>query len=341
MNLSPNGRAVLDTHFADTARAFNVTPGNPAAGQNYAATPSVAQTIYTKIVEDGNEFLRSINVIPVSEMKGERIGMSLTGRVGSRTDTTGANERTPKHLVDTAAKLYEVFATEFDVALSYAKIDMWAKFPDFRQRYMALVRQAIGNDMLQAGWTGTSIAATTDLVTNPLLQDLNKGWLQLIREFNGGSQYILGDGVGSVKIGPTSSFVNLDVLAHAAKELLPVYFRNRPDLVLCAGSDVLSYQEDVYLEANGNTPTEKAMLSGRITKAYAGLPTISPAFFPQSAIMVTPLQNLSIYYQDSSVRRLQKDKPEKNEVQDFNSVNQGYVIEEEEMMSFIENIEFE
>ena len=66
---------------------------------------------------------------------------------------------------------------------------------------------------------------------------------------------------------------------------------------------------------------------------------MTPAFFPGSSILVTPLENLSIYYQDSSVRRLQKDKPEKNQVQEFNSVNLGYVVEDEEQAAFIEGIE--
>ncbi len=338
MNLSVQAEQALAQHFANTAKAFGVNAVDPKVGQHYAATPSVAQSIYNKIIEDGNDFLRSINMMPVSEIKGEKIGMSLTNRVASRTDTSGAGERTPKHLADTAAKGYELFATEFDVALKYALIDAWAKFPDFAARYMQLVRQAIGNDMLQTGWTGTSVATDSDIVTNPLLQDLNKGWLQLIREFNGGSQHILGS-LGSVTLG-SATFKNLDVLAHSAREMLPVYHKNRDDLVLLVGNDVLAYQEETYYDTNGNTPTEKAVMSGRITRAYAGLPTIAAPFFPDASIMVTPLNNLSIYYQDSSVRRLQKDKPEKNEVQDFNSVNLGYVVEEEEMTAFIEGIEY-
>jgi len=338
-HLSKRGRDALNLHFKNTAEAFGESPGNPSAGQHYSATPTIAQRMYDKIIEDGNAFLQLINIIGVTELKGEKVGMSLSGRVASRTDTSGAGERTPKHLAGTDAKGYELFPTEFDVALKYALMDAWAKFPDFAARYMALVRKAIGNDMLQTGWTGTSAAVATNLVTNPLLQDLNKGWLQLLREYAAGSQHVLGTVGAPVQLG-SASFKNLDVLAHEAKLMLPVYHRQNPDLVLLVGSDILSYQEDTYLELNGNTPTEKAMLSGRITRAYAQLPTISPPFFPDSAVMVTPLKNLSIYFQEGSVRRTQKDKPEKNEVQDFNSANHGYVIEEEEMAAFIEGVTF-
>tara|TARA_R110002050_G_scaffold57423_3_gene128938 strand:+ start:84803 stop:85825 length:1023 start_codon:yes stop_codon:yes gene_type:complete len=339
MALSIAAKARLQEHFNQTAKAFGVEANIMVVGNHYAATPTAAQTIYQKIIEDGNAFLASINILPVSEMTGQKIGMSLSGRVASRTDTSNpANERTPKHLSNLDTTGYSLAPTEFDVALSYAKIDSWAKFPNFASLYMALVRLAIGNDMLQIGWTGASVATGTNIGTNPLLQDVNKGWLQLIREFNGGSQYLLG-ATGSVTLG-SATFKNLDVLAKAAKDMLPVHLRNRDDLVLMVGNDVMSYQEDVYLELNGNTPTEKAMLSGRITKAYAGMPTITPAFFPDSTILVTPLKNLSIYYQDTSVRRLQKDKPERNEVQDFNSANHGYVVEDELLTALIEGIEF-
>lgn len=56
MNLSNAARLRLDQHFSDTAKAFGVTPQPPSVGQQFAATPSVAQTIYDKVVEDGNEF---------------------------------------------------------------------------------------------------------------------------------------------------------------------------------------------------------------------------------------------------------------------------------------------
>lgn len=345
MGLSIHAQKILHQHFVNTARSFGVTPGNPLAGQHYSATPSVAQTIYDHIVEDGNPFLRQINgAVPVSEMAGEKVGMLLTGSVASRTDTSGAGERVPKHLDDTDSKTYSLAKTDFDVALKYAKIDAWSKFKDFADRYMRQVRQAMGNDMVKIGWNGTSIAADTVAAD---LSDVNIGWLEIMRLFNGGAQYLLGGTkglAGAVTLGESNKaiggFINLDTLAHDARQMLPIYHRDRPDLVLMVGNDVLSYQEGTYYETNGNTPTEKAVMSGRITKAYATLPTMYPAFFPDSSLLLTPLANLSIYYQDTSVRRTQKDKPEKDEVQDFNSVNMGYVVEDEEAAVFIENITF-
>lgn len=339
MNLSAQARERLNHFFSATAQGFGVTPSDPRAGQHFSATPTIAQTIYNKIVEDGNAFLRLINaLIPVSEIKGDKVGMFLTNKVASRTDTTGAGERTPKHLADTESKLYELFQTNFDIGLLYSLIDSWAKFPDFAERYMKMVREAMGNDMLQTGWTGTSVAATTNIGTNPLLQDLNKGWLQLIREFNSGSQRVIGTVGVPIALG-SAGFPNMDVLVHSARQMLPITRRNRPDLVALIGNDIMAQQQETYYADNGNTPTEKMLVNnGIITKAYGGMPSLTPPFFPDGMIMVTPLKNLSIYYQDSSVRRLQKDKPEKNQTQEFNSVNLGYVVEDEFATVLIENI---
>ena len=47
---------------------------------------------------------------------------------------------------------------------------------------MIIKRQAL--DRIMIGFNGTSIAKDTDIVANPLLQDVNKGWLQKQREEN-------------------------------------------------------------------------------------------------------------------------------------------------------------
>ncbi|WP_350669754.1 P2 family phage major capsid protein, partial [Pseudoalteromonas sp. 43-MNA-CIBAN-0464] len=51
----------------------------------------------------------------------------------------------------------------------------------FHQRYRNHVRQAIALDIIKIGFHGTSAADTTNRTTNTMLQDVNIGWLQLIR----------------------------------------------------------------------------------------------------------------------------------------------------------------
>ena len=349
MNLSTASVKALKEQFSNQAKAYGIGGSELAVGQTYAATPTIAQTIYDKLIEDGNDFLQKINVHLVPEIKGEKVGMSLTGSVASRTEITPTTERTPKKLVNLDAKTYELFETEFDVAIGYKTIDQWAKFKDFQRRYMEHVRKLIGNDLLRMGWAGTSVATTTSAGD---LSDVQIGWLQLIRTFNAGSQYLLGGTKGIAGavtlVGPDTTpnktigeVKNLDAAAKIARNMLPVFHRNRDDLVLLVSANVFSYQEDSYYELNANTPTEKAMMSGQVTKGFNRMIAVSPAFFPDDTILVTTLDNLSIYIQDSSVRRTQKDKPSKNEFQDFNSMNMGYVVEDEELCGLIQGITYE
>lgn len=336
--LTAQGRQTLETHFNRTAVAYGVAAGNAMAGQHFAATPTVAQTIIKKIIETANPFLASIRSIPVTELKGQKVLLGLSNRVARRTDTSSTGERVPKRLVDTDVQDYELFKTEFDVALSYADIDAWAKFPNFQDLYMQAVREAISNDILQAGWTGITAATATNITSNPLLQDLNIGWLQKIRAYNSGSQYAIGTVQTPISVKTGGTYLTLDEAVHDIKQTIAIQFRKRGDLVVLISDDLMVATEDVYFQTHGNTPTEKALLGGSITRAFGGLPTVTPPFFPDGTILITPLANLAVYYQDTSVRRLQRDWPQKDEVQEFNSLNMGYVVQEELACSLVENI---
>ena len=52
--------------------------------------------------------------------------------------------------------------------------------------------------------------------------------------------------------------------------------------------------------------------------------------------MITSLDNLSIYVQEGTWRRHIKDKPEKDRVEDYNSRNEGYLVETPEKFVALE-----
>jgi P2 family phage major capsid protein len=331
-SLSPLAQQKVEELHLKTAKAYGGTPG-----KMYAASPSIAQTLNNKIVEDGSWFLGAINVIPVQEIAGEKVGLGLSGSVAGRTDTSGAGERTAKNLVSLDNNGYTLKQTNFDVALRYSTIDAWAKFPDFAQRYNRAVRQAIGNDRLKVGWRGTSAAADTVAAD---LSDVNIGWLQQIRDYNGGSQHVLG-AAGSVTLGG-ATFPNLDTLVFDALGRIADEFRDDPDLVVIVGRNVMQAAKGAYFESNGNTPTEKAKTrEGAVVDTYGGLPAYYVPYFPADAILVTSFENLSIYWQESSWRREQMNNPKKDQYEDFNSDNEGYVVEELGKTSFVEGIEYQ
>ena len=363
--ISPQGRTQLDALFSATATHFGRRAIDPSIGQEllysadqarryfgnirgnptaesimYAATPSRAQVGQQRVVEVGNWFLSMLPMIGVRDLIGQKVLIGLTGRVGSRTDTT-SGDRIPKRLQSTGTQDYDLVFTEFDIALQYAIIDAWTGLGQdvFEQLYMQAIRDAIGDDILQTGWTGTSAATATNIVTNPLLQDLNKGWLQKIREYNSGSQYAIGTVGVPISIGAsTGVFKNLDEAVHNAKLKIKEPYKSAGNLVALVSANLADNQEGIYYRVNGNTPTEKMVLDGALRKGFGGLPNIVPPFFPNGTIVVTPLSNLAIYFQYSSVRRLQRDWPTRSQVEDFNSSYLGYVVQDENAASLVENI---
>ncbi|MNG03881.1 Phage major capsid protein, P2 family [compost metagenome] len=63
-------------------------------------------------------------------------------------------------------------------------------------------------------------------------------------------------------------------------------------------------------------------------------------FFPDAKLLVTTLGNISIYYQKATLRRFIKDEPMINQVGDYQSLNEAYVIEDYGLVALVENIEF-
>jgi P2 family phage major capsid protein len=226
------------------------------------------------------------------------------------------------------------------VGLPYAKIDAWAKFPDFHQRYSAAVQKQIALDRIMVGFHGVKAAAQTDIAAYPMLQDVNKGWLQQLREQ--APQQVLKEGkaAGKVTLGLDGDYANLDALVHDTKQMVDERLRDGGDLVAIIGSDLLAADKAKLYAKQGDVPTEKERIEdAQVIATYGGLPSFSVPFFPVNAVLVTSWDNLSIYFQDSSWRKQTVDNPKRSRVEDYNSRNEGYVIEQLEKIALTENVE--
>ncbi len=92
----------------------------------------------------------------------------------------------------------------------WSKLDAWAKFPDFQARVRNQIIRQQALDRIMIGFNGTSAAVETDRVANPLLQDVNIGWLQHYRD-NAPARVMTGGGTdGEVRVGPGGDYENLD-----------------------------------------------------------------------------------------------------------------------------------
>lgn len=314
--------------FSALAVAIASTYGVETVREEFNVSPTHAQTLNEKITLSSS-FLSRINVIPVSEIKGEKVMLGVNGTVTGRTNTT-TTDREARNVLGLDGQGYELHKTDSDVALKYATIDAWAKFPNFPQRYSAAVQKQIALDRIMIGWNGTSVAATTDRTANPLLQDVNKGWLQIAREQ--APQQILAEGAkvaGKIQIGATGDYANLDALVFDVSLMIDEEFRDGGDLIAIVGRDLLAHEKGKLYAAQGDTPSEKERIEmAQVIATYGGLPTFTCPHFPSRGVVVTSWDNLSIYFQDSSWRRHIVENPKRDQVEDFNSRNEGYVIEQ-------------
>jgi len=304
--------------------------GVASVSEYFDPLPTVTQKLQDKIVEQ-DTFLQKINVMPVDEIKGEKVLGSANVLLGKRTNTD-SNDRVPQSVLALGSQTYELFPTEFDVFIKYATIDSWAKFPDFQERYAKWVRKAIAMARVRTGWYGTSAAAVTNSGTSPNGEDVNVGWFQKMRAYNSGAQWFLEGGTtDEIRIGAGGDFENLDAAVHACLMMIDPIHREAGDLVAFVGIDLLSNEKERLYNAQGQTPTEKEKIANeKVTKTYGGLPVDTPSGFPARGIFISSYANLSLYYQITGWRRKIEDNAKRNRVEDFNSSNEGYVVENEE-----------
>lgn len=318
----------------DIAESYGVE----LSSKMFNVEPTIAQELNDAITAK-SDFLQRINVIGVSEIKGQKVFLGVSGPVSGRTNTK-TTDREAKDVSALDDSTYELFSTESDVSLPYAKIDAWAKFPDFHQRYSAAVQKQIALDRIMVGFHGTSAAAQTDIVAHPMLQDVNKGWLQIAREQI--PQQVMSQGLtaGKVTLGEGGDYANLDALVHDTKQMVDERLRDGGDLIAIVGSDLLAADKAKLYAKQGDVPTEKERIEdAQVIATYGGLPSFSVPFFPVNGVVVTSFDNLSIYFQDSSWRKQTIDNPKRSRVEDYNSRNEGYVIEQLEKFAMTENVE--
>ncbi|WP_313123923.1 phage major capsid protein, P2 family [Pseudescherichia sp.] len=310
----------------------------------YTAEPSIAQTLETKI-QESSAFLTRINIVPVDEQSGERLGLGIGSTVAGTTDTT-KKEREPTDPTYIDGEGYKCTQTNFDTALGYEKLDLWAKFEDFqiRIRDAIIKRQAL--DRIMIGFNGERREKTSDRLTYPLLQDVNIGWLEKIRReapVRVLSRIVGSDGTvisQTVRIGKGGDFKNLDALVMGAvSEKIEPWYQDDTELVVICGRSLMA---DKYFPIiNRDQPNSEALAADLIIsqKRIGGLPAVQAPFFPANAILITRLDNLSIYWQDGTRRRAVIDNPKRDRIENFESVNEAYVIEDYDCVALIENIE--
>lgn len=314
-------------------------------GEKFAVSESVEQTIETKIMEAA-DFLGQVNSYLVTEQIGEKVGVGSTGPIASRTDTSVDDRQTADAAAVDGHK-YTCNQTNFDTHIRYATLDSFAKFPDFQVRVRNVIIRQQALDRIMIGFNGQSAAAITDKTANPLLQDVNIGWLKKLQT-EAAARYMTDGGVaGSIKVGDTGDYKNMaELVFDARSNLLDPWHARDSEFMVLISADLEQSIIGGMISANAKIPTEANALAQLMANGkYLGLATKVVPYFPAGTLMITRLgrngaSNLSIYAQSGSRRRTMQDNPKRDRIENYESVNEAYVIEDLGAACAVTNISF-
>jgi P2 family phage major capsid protein len=309
------------------------------ATQSFTVEPTVEQKLEDR-AQESSEFLQRVNISPVAELKGEKLGLGIGESLARRTNTD-VNDRQTGDPTDLDGRMYELAKTEFDTHIKWAKLDMWAKFPDFQERIRNQVIRRIALDRIMIGWNGTHAAAESNRATHPLLQDMNAGWIARCRADK--AEHIMSEGTkaaGKILVGPGGDYATIDALVwDLYNGLLPTWASGDTELVAIVGRDMIHDKYFPLINLD-QPPTEQLARDIIMSQKRLGkLPAFQVPHYPANAVTVTRFDNLSIYWQEGSRRRYIIDNPKRDRIEDYQSVNEGYVVEDYDWFCHAENIE--
>lgn len=329
---------------------FNAYLGNIAklngvasAVAQFTVEQSVQQKLETKL-QESSAFLKKINIIGVDDLKGEKLGLGIAGPIASRTDTSEDGTRKTVDPTTLGKEGYECVQVNYDTHLRYAKLDAWSQHKDFQIKISGAIVERCALDRIMIGFNGTSAAATTNRNTSPLLQDVAKGWIKHIRD-NASQRVMSGVTYGVVKVEDKThqgTYKTLDGLVFDAIQMLDPVHRDDPELVAIIGRDLM-HDKMFPLVDGQEAPTEKLAADIVVSqRRVGGLPAVQVPYFPAGTVLVTRLDNLSIYFQKGGRRRHVKDVPERDRVETYESSNDAWVVEDFGLVALVEGItEFE
>ncbi|EKF65175.1 phage major capsid protein, P2 family [Serratia plymuthica A30] len=313
--------------------------------KKFSVEPSVTQTIMTR-VQDSSSFLTRINIVPVPEMKAEKIGLNVSGTIASNTDTAGGDERETADFATLDAEGYFCQQVNYDFHIRYNTLDLWARYQDFQTRLRDAIVKRQALDRIMIGFNGTHRAKTSNRIKFPLLQDIAPGWLQKYRE-NAPSRVmnkvVAEDGSvvsEKLRVGAGGDYANLDALVmDATNNLIAPWYQEDPELVVICGRQLLA---DKYFPlVNQEQPNTEAMAADLIIsqKRIGNLPAIRVPYFPADSLLITRMDNLSIYWQEDTHRRHMVENSKRDRIENYESINEDYVVEDYACGALVENIE--
>lgn len=326
----------------NVATAFPLNAGNlptnaTAAGSGFVPSKEI---MLLRDVAAHSRFLSRVNMQTRRQKQGGSFKIGPQGRNTRTNDTKGGDERRTGDVKDPVLNLYQMVKAHFDWGMHDDDLSDMSEFPNWHSLYRAAMLESYANDIQICGFHGVEHTTTSDLSTNELLEDVNKGWIQLLRERNSGNVFT-GDANGEVKIGNGGNYQNLDQFIHDLYQGIPAHKRS-PGMQSVVGEGLMAQAKYQYYGDVAKTPSEKPQIEqNAVTGVYGGLQTLQADYFFQNGIMITNLSgggtgksNLSMLQQKGTMKRSIEYVPKKERTIDWNACWRAYHIEDLDKMVF-------
>ncbi|MGY4028446.1 phage major capsid protein, P2 family [Aeromonas rivuli] len=329
---TPQAEKCLNHYNALLAQAFGVS--ETALAKQFSVSEPMEMVLRSAILES-TSFLGLITCLDVDQLTGQVV------QVGASALHTGRKmDGRFRRKLGVDGNKFSLTETDSCVRLDWSTLCTWANAGNpgqFVQLVSEFTNQAFALDMLRVGFNGTHIADDSDPVKYPLGEDVNKGWQQLAREWNGGSQVVKAPVGDKLYFDPDGAgdFKTLDEMASDLinATINPLY-RTDPRLVVLVGTDlVAAAQAKLYSEAT--KPTEQ-IAAQQLAKSIAGRPAYIPPYFPANGMWVTTLANLHLYTQRNTRKRKAADNDDTKGFENQYWRQEGYAIGDYEAFGSLE-----
>jgi hypothetical protein len=188
--------------------------------------------------------------------------------------------------------------------------------------------------------TTTGISEDTDYYVVGAATDT----FQVSDTLGGAAKALTTNGTGviysPINVGTGKDYANLDTLISTYVSAIPDYLRN--NLVAYVSDDLIAASRTSYYTQTSNRVREKVTMALNpidVLETYGGLPCVVPPYMPAGTVLIAPRGSLHYYEQRNSRRRYIENYPKRDAYYDWNTVNSGYVLAQEEACQLIENID--
>lgn len=343
MSFTPEAQKAYLSYLDNQARLNGAI--RDGHSMQFSVDPAVQQKIEAAVMES-SPFLKEINSFGVTEQKGSTILIAANQPIASRNTSTTVR-REPAQTYELAENTYACEQTNFDSMIPYTQLDAWAGHPQFQSLINQQIIQREALDRLMIGFNGTECAQKSDRAANPLLQDVNIGWLELMRKrapqrVMKGAELTSRDEDG--KIIKKGQYANIDAVVYdAVNSLLDPWHQNAPGLVAIVGRQMVTRKNFKVINQHSQQNPNMELLAGnellKLTNV-GGVPSVQVPYFPDGTIFITTMKNLSIYWQKGRLSRVIKNEPEYNRVATYSQSNDGYAVEDYGLGCLIEGITY-